>query len=257
MILWAAVLVSLAAALVSAVLLARRVREHWPVAACLAAGLVIDLAIGHPDAWGIAGHLAAVPKPWHGGALALYHASNALVSLWPAALAVTAWAVFVGPERPTAPGRSTEPLGRGFRDGVDAMPEGRGWTDRPSGITSMRRVPIAVKAIAGAWLALNAALLAAWPVPGATVQRALLGAEVAALVAGAVAVGRGYRRAWRWPHAAVLWLLGVELVVVTLGPYRYSVYERWDIGQALYAAGFAVLAVLQTLAAHRLRREGP
>ena len=119
----------------------------------------------------------------------------------------------------------------------------------------MRRKGAFVK-VALAWAVLNAAIIAAWPVPGASVKRALLAGEVAALVAGAVAVGVGYRRAWSWPHVAVLWLGVVEIAVVTVGPFRSSVYARWELAQVAYSLGFAVLAVVHAIAAHRLRRGG-
>lgn len=100
--LWAATVGALVAALAASVLLSRRDRAHLPVVAVLLLGLVVDLAVGHHDpesgaGLGIAHHLAAIPKPWHGDAVTLYHASNALVAAWPAALAGLALWLFVAP----------------------------------------------------------------------------------------------------------------------------------------------------------------
>jgi hypothetical protein len=218
-ILWAAVVLALAAALVSAVLLARRDRAHWPVAASLAMGLVIDLTVGHRGAWGIARALAGVSRPSiH--APVLWHLSQALVTAWPAGLAACALAVFVR---------------------------------TPSGRVRTRWAALALVP----WATLQVSLLASGPHTPEGVQRLLTAHEVVALVVGAVAAIVGWRRDedWTWPHAAVLWLLGVELAVVMLGPFRTSVYEKWDLARVAYALCFVVLAVMQVIA-HRRRRVG-
>lgn len=203
MILWAAVVLALAAALVSAVLLARRDRAHWPVAAALGLGLVIDLTVGHKEVWGIARALADVPRPSiH--APVLWHLSQALVTAWPAGLAAMALAVFVRP----------------------------------------RWAPVALVP----WALGMATLLASGPHTPEGVQRIQLAHEVVALGMGAVAVWRGHGRRWSWSHIAALSLLGVELVVVALGPFRTSVYERWIVARILYVLGFTALAGMQVVA---------
>lgn len=203
MTLWLAAVAALALALVSAALLSRRAPGHRPVVALLALGLVVDLTvetIRH-----------ALTRPLAGIDLALYHASNALVTAWPCGIAAAAWWAFYEPAR-------------------------------------RRALPV----IAALWVLANG-LLIAGPLRREPTQRGLLVVEVVALAAVALAVGVGWRRPWTWPHRALLWLAVVEVVVVTLGPFRGSVYTDWDLARVAYGISFAVLAVLQGAAWYRLR----
>lgn len=214
MILWAVTVGALALALVAAVLLALRLRPHLPVALALGAGLVIDLVVGaHDKATGWGLAQLLAHRPWGTTDLVLYHFSNALETAWPATVAALAWSVF-------AP--------------------------------SARRRALAL--VLAAWALANVVLVAGYPLGSATTQRVLLAAELAALVAGAAAAWRGWGGPrWGITQASALGLLAAELVVVTLGPYRYSVYSRWDLAQVCYSLAFAALAIVQGIARSRLR----
>lgn len=220
MILWLVCLASLAAALVAAVLLASRNPDYPPVVLVLGGGLLADFVMGHRELWGLNWLLV----PPHATLRPLYHLSNALVTSWPALLAGLAWMAFPGPERTEAPPADRERL-------------------------LLRHT--AVKAVL-AWLVANAALVLADP--GAVwTQRALLGGELAALLAGAAAAVVGWGRSWGLAARAAIWLLGVELVVVALGPFRTSIYTNWHLARVAYTLGFAALAGLQVAAWRRLR----
>lgn len=232
MTLWHGAIVSLAAALTTAIFLSLRT-PYRPVAAVLAWGLAVDLVVGDRDAgWGLAAFLTH--RPWSGADVALWRASNALVTSWPVAIASLAWRAFQGPQKTNGPDCS-EPL-PGL---VDPATTGASRYN-----TSPR---FAVKALAACWLAANVALV----LRGVTdVQRALTAIEVGAILAGSVAVYRGRLRRGPMPVAAA-WLLALEVLVVAIGPFRRSVYHDWDLARLIYTLGFAVLAIGQIV--HRLR----
>lgn len=219
---WTVSVLSLAAALAAAVLLSLR-SPHRPVALTLAWGLVVDLVVGVPikDAdghviggWGLAFYLGT-HKPWDGTRLALYHASNALVTSWPLAVAALAW-----------------------------------WALAPA---HRRRVLPALLLIG---VAANA-LLVRGPLEKHRIQAVILAVEIAAVALGFVAgvVGWSGPR-WRAPQGVAVALVGVELVLVLAGPYRYSVFERWDLAQICYTLTFAALAIAQGIVWRRLRPSG-
>lgn len=104
-------------------------------------------------------------------------------------------------------------------------------------------------ALVACWAAANAALVGRGSAP---IQRELLAVELGAILAGAVALWRDRRR--RSPAVVVAaWLVALEVLVVALGPFRQSVYTRWDLAQLVYVLGFAVLAIGQSVAWYRLR----
>lgn len=213
MILWAAAVLSLAAALAAALLLSRRL-PHRPAVLTLAWGLLVDLVVGTHDkatgsGWGLAQLLAH--RPWSPADRGLYHLSNALVTSWPMAVAALAWWVLAPAQR--------------------------------------RRVPV----ILLVWAVANA-LLVTGPLAPPRIQAVILAVEIAAVALGfaAGAVGWSGPR-WRAPQGVAVALVGVELVLVLAGPFRYSVFERWDLAQICYTLTFAALAIAQGIAWHRLR----
>ncbi len=236
MTLWHGAIVSLAAALTTAIFLSLRT-PYRPVAAVLAWGLAVDLVVGDRDAgWGLAAFLTH--RPWSGADVALWRASNALVTSWPVAVAVLAWWAFQGPQKTNGPDRS-EPL-------VPAVPQHLGTRTRRGAVHHAAAL-LAVKALAACWFAANMALVLRGV---ADVQRALTAIEVGAILAGSVAVYRGRLRRGPMPVAAA-WLLALEVLVVAIGPFRRSVYHDWDLARLIYTLGFAVLAIGQIV--HRLR----
>lgn len=150
--------------------------------------------------------LVGAARPFAGLARAWWHVETLLVIAWPLGLAAASWEVF--PLRP-----------------------------RPV------RWPLAML---GAWaLVLWAPLVLAHPVRRGAVAGVLLVAELAGLGAGAVAVARGWRYPWGPPHAALVVLLSIELVIAVLGPFGHDVFRSWAVlGRAPYAVGFAVVAAV-------------
>src|SRR4051794_9795305 len=69
---------------------ARRRPAHRPVARFLAFALAANLGC-----WAIAGALGDEPRPYRGGARALFHVEQALFAAWPAGLAATCVRVFL------------------------------------------------------------------------------------------------------------------------------------------------------------------
>ncbi len=222
---------SLALALITAGMLARRDRQHLPVVLALAAGLAADALMGHRDGWGIATVIRRsidnVP---------LWHVSNALVTLWPASVAALALTAF----RKKAP-RSVNQGAEGVTGSERANRNTR---------SMMPRAPLVKVGLA--WATANALLVAVYPLSEVDTQRALLAWEAGCVATGVLAVALAWGDTWSSPQRAALWLVAVEFVVVVAGPFRYSVYERWDIARAVYALGFAALAVAQVDALRRL-----
>lgn len=216
MILWAVHLAILAAALATAILLARRT-PYRPVAVVLGIGLAIDLALGRKGAGGLGDYLAD-RLPYQGIDLALYHGSNALMSAWPASVAALAWWALDAK-------RVLDPAWRAVK--VAALT----WI---------------------AWALANVAMVTLVPLDREATQRALFACEAAAVIAG-FAAWRFRPLDWTPMQRAALWLLGVELVVALLGPFRLDIYRDWYLARAAYLPGFGVLAIAQALAWRRLR----
>lgn len=235
MTLFLACLAALTLALVTAGLLARRDRQHLPVVLALAVGLTVDAIMGHRDGWGIA---TVIRRSTDNAPL--WHVSNALVTLWPASIAALALTAFAG--RKKAP-RSVN-QGAGGR-GSDEQERDR------SAETMTPRAPIVKVGLL--WLTANALLVAAYPLSDVGTQRSLAAWEAGCIATGVLAAVLAWGDAWSSPQRAALWLVAVEFVVLVAGPFRYSVYERWDLARVVYALGFAALAVAQVDACRRLR----
>lgn len=112
-----------------------------------------------------------------------------------------------------------------------------------------KRTPLA--AVVACWAAANVALVAHGVAP---ITRPLKAFEVGCVAAGGLAVWLGRRRREAAPMAAA-WLVALQVLVVTLGPYKADrdPYRDWDLARLVYALGFAVLAIGQAVAWHRLR----
>lgn len=231
--LFLACLFSLALAFITAALLFRRDRQHLPVVLALAAGLAADAVMGHQDGWGVATVVRRSTDH-----VPLWHVSNALVTLWPAAVAALALTAF---GRKKAP-RSVNPGAEGMTGSERANRNAE---------SMMPREPFVKVGLA--WATANALLVAVYPLSEVDTQRALLAWEAGCVATGVLAPILAWGDAWSSPQRAALWLVAIEFVVVVAGPFRYSVYERWDIARAVYVLGFAALAVAQVDAYRRLR----
>ena len=181
---------------------ASRVREHRPVAAVVTYGLGADLAMRFLQA----AFLEGAPRPFTGAARLAYHGEVALFFGWPCALALLAAHVF----RPGRPGS------------VFA-----GWA--PSW------VPV------GVWFGLVPGHILTFPLGGKRTAKLFFWVEIAALAWAAVSVIRSWRTRWGRQHAATLFLLGTELVIVLLGPFITSIYQDWNLAKLLYTTSFLTL----------------
>jgi hypothetical protein len=238
---WIAYLATITAALVTAILLARRT-PYRPVVAVLAIGLVIDLALGHKDVAGLGAYLAT-RRPYQGIDVWLYHLGNGLTTAWPVAVAALAWWALKDerPEPKSEPSAHAMDPRRGQMIGpVRSSP----FATRHDVGRSMRPAWLIVKAVV-AWLLANAALVWTW-VPGdeQRAQRGLFIVEALAIIAGFIA-WRFRTLAWTASQRAALWLLAVEVVVVLLGPFRLNIYADWGLARVAYGIGFTALAVGQ------------
>lgn len=190
--------------------LAAAVRAAGDVRRALRSPVVLLLAFALASDVVIAGGrellLVGAPRPFTGVARAWWHVETLFVMAWPLGLAGAAWEVF--PLRP-----------RPFR-----------W-------------PLVMLAL---WaLALWAPLVLAHPVRRDAVAGVLLVGELAGIAAGAVAVASGWRFPWGPPHAALVVLLSIELVIAILGPFARDVFRSWPVlARAPYAVGFGVVAVV-------------
>ncbi len=88
----------------------------------------------------------------------------------------------------------------------------------------------------------------------APITRPFKAFEIGCVAAGGLAVWLGRRRRDAAPMA-VAWLVALQVLVVTLGPYKAGrdPYRHWDLAQVIYAIGFAALAIGQAVAWRRLR----
>lgn len=209
---WLACVVACVVALALSAAVARRERSHRAVALALGANLVIDLAVGTRETIGIAAHLAHVAKPWTGGARALYHASNFLVSAWP--LVIVALVI------------------------VAFAPRAR-WL-----------LPVLI----APWLVFNLVLMQHFPMAARDLQRAFWWLEGAAVALSAVAIALGWRGDWGAAQKAAGMLVVGELVIATVGPYRLSIFQRWDLAQIPWALTFVALSAVSV---RWLRRTHP
>lgn len=211
--LWIASLVALAAALVSAILLAHRAPSFRLLVALWAFRLAIDLVSGHPAAWGLTAAAEGVARPFTGSSLLVYQANAVLLVSWPSALVVASWWAFGG-RRALA-----------FFVGVFHLVVCSWWlvTTYPHTGEAAQRI------LFGAEL------------------------SSIALAAGAVVGGWSSPRSWDDLHRVVMLTAGAELVVALLGPFRLSVFHDWHLALIVYTIVFAVAAFVQARAYRRLR----
>lgn len=94
----------------------------------------------------------------------------------------------------------------------------------------------------GVWIGVVVAHVLLFPMTGRQTSRLFLGVEVAMLALSAACVAAGWRATWRAAHGVVLFLLGVELVVVLLGPFATSIFRDWNVARVIYTAAFTGLA---------------
>lgn len=219
MTLWLLAVVSLAAALAASALLSRR-SAHRPALCAFAIGLVIDIVVGWPirddDGHVVGGWGLAAHLGMHRPWSALERGLYHLSNVL-----VTAWPMAVA---------------------------ALAWWTLAS--AHRRRVlPILV----ACWGITNIILLAG-PIAPDRAQHALLVVEVVSVVASFVAGAVGWTGSrWRATQGVAVALAGAELVVLLAGPFRYSVFERWDLAQICYVLSFVALAVAQVIAWRRLR----
>lgn len=241
---WSAQLAAEAAVITTAVRLPRSYRPHLSLfVACFVGDVWIRLTKVFV--------LEGAEYPFVGLPRALYHLETVLVTAWPAAVAVLAWWTFQnkrGPDAGTSRGASSllsEPdLNRRPSHDGDALTGLRHRTDSDG--LSLRILPFAVKAIVAAWLAFNAAMVAAYPLPRGWTQPALHAWQGFCVVAAAVAIILGWERRREHAASAAFLLAGFELAVATVGPYARDVFADWrTVGAAMYAVGFTLLAAQQ------------
>lgn len=216
-----AVVAAEAGALVSAWLLGRRDPSYRIARPVFAAALVIDLYATVLQVVWLKG----APKPFTGAVRAAYHAETALFAGWPAVVAAFGARAF---------GRTIHPkVGR------------RG----PHGV-------------AVAWALFVLGSIAFFPMSTPAVQRSLAVAEGTSVATCGVFALVAYDAArWKPVHALALGLAGIELVVVTVGPFATSPFTDWAIAQVIYVITFGTitiaqiaLALLLWLRARRLRQ---
>jgi hypothetical protein len=212
----------------------RRDRSLRPLVALLSFAFVADVAER------LLLVLVITPRQPH--ALTAYHLSNGLVTGWPCGVCTLAWWAFQGPQKTNgpelpepresmAPGAKTRDLPR-----LHLAPIG----ERQGSLGS-----IAVKVIPALWLAANAYLVLRIPLEPEPIQTFLHRVELAAVALAALPIMLG----WSWrrerPATAALFLVGLELVIATVGPFaRGQPYADWYVAAAAYGLGFALLAGL-------------
>lgn len=246
---WSAQLAAEAAVIATAVRLPRSYRPHLSLfVACFVGDIWIRLAKVFV--------LEGAEYPFVGLPRVLYHVETTLVTAWPAAVATLAWWTFRGPQKTYGPEspepKSAAPSIRHSNDHTSGM-----WYLQllPRGIRILSTLPFAVKAIAALWLAFNAAMVAAYPLPRGWTQPALHAWQGFCVVAAAVAIILGWERRRERAASAAFLLAGFELAVATVGPYARDVFADWrTVGAAMYAVGFSLLAAQQWRWARGARR---
>lgn len=108
--------------------------------------------------------------------------------------------------------------------------------------TFQRLRPRATCIPVGAWLGVGVAHALLFPMSEEQTSRLFLGVEAAMLLLAASCVVAGWRSTWRSVHGVVLFLLGVELVVVVLGPFATNIFRDWAVARIIYTTAFTGLA---------------
>lgn len=230
MTLWGACLAAEVAALVAAVVYARRSADErysstypgpgarpvnrWAVV-LLAFAVLSDVAMRCNQVLVLEPWREAHPTgPFVGAVAAPYLMELALTFAWPAALAACTWRVFAG-------------------------------------LWSRRTMPLTT------WALVVLAVVAAHPLPRGWTATLLRVWSLLAVAVGVVAVVRAWLASATWGrspiHASVLVLLGTEAAVALVGPYVRDPFSDWDYARILYAIGFGAVAVILGQAA----RAGP
>lgn len=80
-------------------------------------------------------------------------------------------------------------------------------------------------------------------------RRVYLGAQLAALLVCVAVILQAWRarrlKPATLPHFAIMFIVAVELLGVGFGPWRYGLWERWDLAQVGQVALFGMLTLLQ------------
>lgn len=232
--LWSACVGAELAALVLAVVVARRDRAHRPVAALFALAVVADVVVRLGQALVLEG----APKPFVGLARAVYHVETALVTAWPAGCAALAWWAFTG-------------KAKGPRGAVPASPESDEARSSSHGEAEPRAVgtqgavgSLAVKLLFAAWLAFSVGMAAAFPLPKGLTQPVLHGAHVACAALAGLAIMLGWRRRRERPAQVAAWLFATQTAIAIVGPFARAPFEHdgWDVARWVYLTIFALLA---------------
>lgn len=218
MILFLVLVVFEVVALIGAVRLARREREHRLVVLLVAYALVDEVMIEalHRFLFTDPDHPLRVALERYGWpARAGYHLETALFLGWPALLCAIAWSVFA----------------------------------------LLARARRARDLIFAAWLGAVVALVALFPLPVGWTKPTLHALEGLAVVAALAAVPGAWRRRWSSAHVALLLLVAIELTVATIGPFVRDPYRNWHLARLGYVIGFAALAGYQALELRRPLRD--
>lgn len=108
----------------------------------------------------------------------------------------------------------------------------------------LKRRPWVVLAV---WTLASVGLVVAYPaVRGESLRQVYLAAELASLATaiGAFVSWLRQREPRELHHTVLIFILCVEIATL-LAPWREGIFARWNLAQAMYAALFAALAVLQ------------
>ena len=226
---WVACVVAEAVALAGAV---RRPRSR-PLVTLLAFALASDVAVRA----GAVLVLAGAPRPLAGWPLAWWRVETALVTGWPAALAVVAWWVFAGPQKPNAPDSSEAKT-----HGLTVLAAVRGRGAARCGRSTERTI---AQAVLSSWASLQVGLAVA-PLTRPRLAGILLAWHVAGVVVGAAPIalrwGKGARSV---EHHVVGLLVAVLLAVVCCGPFVGDVWADWaTTATPAWAIGFGLAAGL-------------
>jgi hypothetical protein len=94
----------------------------------------------------------------------------------------------------------------------------------------------------GAWVGLTVGHVLVWPLSRRQTSTLLFAVELAAVAWGGLCAFLAWPKRWTSVHGVVLFLLGAEVVVATLGPFLTDVFRDWSVARILYAYTFSGLA---------------
>ena len=256
---WSAEQAAQVAVLVTALRLPKP-RPHAPLFAFVLASDAYMRAVE----WLYLERVAVPGVPPAGAARALYHTVQALSTAWPAAVAALAWWVYGGPQKTNGPelpeppregsGPTSTAPSRIFQRALNhaelaALPpyaRRSGSTSSYRNALSLRILPLAVKAIFCLWLAFNAAMCAAFPLPRGWTQPALHAFAGLCVLLGSVAIVTGWTRRHERAAQVAGYLVVVEGAVCIVGPWAGNVFAQWrTVGAGMYAVAFSLLAAWQ------------